>query len=198
MIELSTNNKEVILASSSLTRINILRKYNINVKIIKHKVDENIEKEKKKTFKNIVCNLAKNKAFSIADDFPYALIIGSDQILVHNKKILSKAKNKEDAINNLMLLQDSAHTLLSAICVINDKKPFWSIIKKAEIYMKKLKLDEVKKYVTSNPNIALSTVGGYMIESDFLNCLKIIEGDLETIKGFPIQQFIPKLRGIIK
>ena len=104
--ELLTIYKEkVILASSSETRIDILKKYIKNFVIQPHKINESEFKTNGKP-REIVNELAKNKALSIKDDNPNSIIIGSDQILVCDKKILSKPKTLKEGKQNLLFLRN--------------------------------------------------------------------------------------------
>ena len=73
-----TGNTQVILASSSTTRINILQNFFDKVKVVRHKVDEIREKRKKKNLdaQNLVKYLAENKAKSICSEYKNGYIIG--------------------------------------------------------------------------------------------------------------------------
>ena len=88
-MKLYTENEHVILASSSKTRINYLKKYFEKVKAVKHKVDEmKIKRENVNlSFEDLVKLLAKKKAQSIMKDYPQNIIIGSDQLLVCEGKL---------------------------------------------------------------------------------------------------------------
>ena len=196
--ELKTNispkNSQIILASSSKTRLKILKKYNIVVKAKPHKVDE---KEIKKKMKDeepskIVSSLAKLKAESLSDNFSNKIIIGSDQILVFRNKIYDKPKNLEQAINNLLKLQGNEHILLSSIYILKNKKFIWKTTQKAKIFMKKCSIQQIKEYVSLNSKIVLETVGSYRIEDNFLKKIIILKGNKETVQGFPIKNFINK------
>ena len=90
------NYSQFILASSSQTRIKMLKKYIKNSVIEKHKINEDEIKKKYKSG-DLVCLLAQKKAESIKDLFPKGIIIGSDQILVCQNKEINKPKNINEA-----------------------------------------------------------------------------------------------------
>ena len=186
----------IILASSSKTRIKILEKYKVNVTIKKHKVDEKkiLEEMINKKPEKVVEEIAKRKAFSIGKYYPEQVVIGSDQILVHKRKIFSKSRSKEDALKLFILLQNQKYRLISSIFVMFKKKYIWSTTKTAKLFMNKIKIEKLKKYIKNHEKEILTILGGYKIENDKLNCIQILKGNIETIQGFPINKFVEKIK----
>ncbi len=195
MKKLSTKPVRLILASKSETRKKILKDYNLKFSSIKHNIDE---KKIKKDYpylskRSLALYLAKRKALSLRRK-KEEIIIGSDQILVLGNNICNKAKNFEEAKKNLLLLQNNKHTLISAIYIVRGNEFLWCCVREAIIKMKQLMEHEITNYLKNNKSIYLNTVGAYKIENDVLQCLTVIKGDDETIKGFPIKNFIPYLK----
>ena len=192
-MNLLTKHQEVILASESKTRKKILKTYGINFKTKKHNINE------KKYINNdspqkIVKTLAKRKAESLKFFFPNSIIIGSDQILVFNKKILTKAKTKKEAFQNFLILRGQEYRLLSSIYILNKGKFFWKTTKSAKLYMQFIKKKKITDYINKHEKVISSILGSYKIEKDIMNCIEILKGDIETIQGFPIANFIKKIR----
>ena len=81
-------NPHVILASSSLTRIKLLKKFFKNFEIKKHLVDEKLEKSLMThlTAKDLAKHLAMKKAKSVCNQTNDKYIIGCDQVLECNGK----------------------------------------------------------------------------------------------------------------
>ena len=193
--KMSTNYPQVVLASSSQTRKNLLRKYFEYIIIKKHRVDENEIKKNKTSPEKLVMKLAKLKAISVKHDFTHAMIIGSDQILVCEEKLINKPKNVKEAIENLLYLRNKEHVLMSAIYVIKEGKFFFKKMKKAKLILRDLSKNQITSYVNQNRKTALSTVGSYKIEDNSKYGLIIVKsGDIETILGFPIKDFFNKLK----
>lgn len=185
---------QVILASSSQTRIEQLKKYFKKFVIQRHLIDENKFKNLKLEPEKIVEELAKNKAYSLKKFFPEDIIIGSDQILVCSKRILSKPKNLEKAIENLLFIRNKEHILISSTYVIKKSRFFFKIVKKAKLFFRNIGKNDLIKYVYENKNTALDTVGSYKIEdNNKFNFIIIKSGDTETILGFPLQDLLRKL-----
>ena len=194
MSDLLTFNSKVVLASSSQSRRQILRKYQIQPIIVKHNINELEEKKNflHKDIKKIPYVLAKKKAYSIEKHYPDYYIIGSDQILYFENKIFDKPRNLEEAKNNLYKLQGKEHTLISSIYVLKNNKKVWGITCEAVLKLKSLGLKTISKYVIENQETVFNTVGSYKIEDERFDFIKIIKGDKETIMGFPIKKFIKK------
>ena len=60
--------------------------------------------------------------------------------------------------------------------------------------MKKIKKKQIKDYINKHEKIVLSVLGSYRIEKDVMNCISILKGNMETIQGFPIENFIKKIK----
>ena len=189
-----TKNAIVILASQSKARKQILKNYNVKFKAIAHTIDEEKQKERYKLLspRKMALRLAKAKAESVAKKYPKNIIIGSDQLLVYQKKIFNKAKSIEEGIKNLEMFSDKEHNLISAIYIVKNNKQIWSTTTKATVKLRKLNKEEILDYTNKNQKTILETVGGYKIEDDKLKCIKVIIGTKEDVMGFPIKEFINK------
>lgn len=194
---LYTNDTQVILASSSQTRQDILKGYDIDFEVRPHRVDEDILKKKLIHLdpEQLVIKIAKAKAESQAYNKNNEIIIGSDQLLYCKGKLISKAKNLDEAKEKLMFLNNSKHKLLNAVYIIWKEETIWIKETKAKLFMRKMTEIDIETYLEKNKKNILKTVGGYKIEEDRMKLLTVIEGKLEDIQGFPISSFISYLKG---
>ena len=191
-MKLYTEHKQVILASSSKTRVNYLKQHLDTILVVRHKVDEKRIKDEfiETNFTDLVRLLAKKKAESVMEDYSKNIIIGSDQILVCEGKLINKSKNLSDAKNNLINLMGKRHTLISSLYAIKNKKFYFEETKKAEMLFKKISQKKIDEYVSQQNSEVLKSVGSYRIEDNSkYNFLKILKGDYETIIGFPLINF---------
>ena len=192
---ISTIKTQIVLASTSETRRRILESYNIKAKYVEHAVEEEKEIVKHKKIKeNLARYLAQKKVESIKERYQKSLIIGSDQIILCKGDVINKPNSEEEAVKNLLLLQGNWHMLISAICILTPEGRYKTIEDKAKVCMKKIKASDIRAYVKSNKSIACSTSGSYKIEEDKLKCIKGVDGERETILGFPIKKILPLLR----
>jgi len=188
------NYTRVILASQSETRRKMLNKYFSQVICIPHNIDEEKFKAQKKDPEKIVLEIAKEKARSVAKDYPNEMIIASDQILKCEGEILSKPKTKQSAINKLLFLKNKTHELYSSIYVIQKTKFYFQQFKTASLFFANVTKKDIESYVKNNVETVLSTVGSYKIEENAkFKFIQIMKGDRETILGFPIKGLIKKI-----
>ena len=191
------DNTHVILASSSLTRIKILRKFFKKVEIKKHLVDEKSEKNLMNHLaaKDLARHLAMKKAKSICGTFDDKYIIGCDQTLECNGRLLSKPDNLSEAKENLLFLSGKKHKLFSCLYVLRNKKEYLVEETMSQLYFKKINNQTIETYINENKETVLSCVGSYKIEdNNKYNFLKILEGSEEAIIGFPLKKLIKKLQ----
>ena len=188
-MKLYTESEHVILASSSQTRFSYLKKYFRRAIAVQHKVDEMEIKKKNKdlSFKDLVKLLAKRKAQSVMEDYPEAIIIGSDQLLICEGKLFNKSKNISEARRNLIKLKGKKHTLISSTYAMKNQKPYFEETKEAEMLFKNVSQLSIEEYLMEKEKEVLMSVGSYRIEDNKqYNFLKILKGDHETIIGFPL------------
>jgi len=200
-MKLHTDYEQVILASSSKTRINYLKQHFKKVIAVQHKIKE-IEiknKNKRLSFINLVRLLAQKKAESILADYPSNIIIGSDQILICEGKLINKSNSLMEAKENLIYFRGKKHKLLSSTYVIKNKNFYFEETKEAEILFKNVSERKIEQYLKDKKKDVLMSVGSYRIEeNNKYNFLKVLKGDHETIIGFPLTNLRNKLMKKIK
>ena len=191
---LSTIYQQIILASSSKSRIEYLRQKEIDFEVRPHKIDESVIKKNKKTFLEIVEELAEMKARSIVGK-KNEIIIGSDQILVCDQKLMNKPDTIEEAKYNLLFLRNKEHQLISSVVVVSKKDIIFKETSEATLRMRNVSEVDIDTYLSKNKQTALSCVGSYKIEENYkYNFLEVVQGDMDTIIGFPINNFIERNR----
>ena len=185
---------KVILASESSTRKKLLKNAGVMFLSQKHNFAESCLKTElmvaKKTNRQIALALATAKANSISKSFPKDLIIGSDQILVCEKKIFNKPRNRKEAFNQLSLLTGKQHKLLSAVCVVLNQKRLWFCVKTASLRMKKHGTDVLRKYFQKLKKKQGYSVGVYRYEIDNGALFDWVKGKRETILGMPTKELL--------
>ena len=191
------NNTHVILASSSNTRIKIMNSLFEKVEVIKHKINETKERRKRNDLnpKELAKYLAIIKAKSVSDKCKDGYIIGCDQTLECNQKIINKPRNYKQAKDNLLFLTGKKHKLHTCLYVLKNTTEFFIDETTSQLFFKKISEKKIDEYLVENKETALSCVGSYKIEDNKkYNFIKVIRGNKESIIGFPIMKFIKKLQ----
>ena len=183
---------EIILASKSKVRRDILDKNDIPVKVEPSNVDE--DAVKKFLLKNnaspevISKNLAELKANKISQKNHNILVLGADSVLDLDGELISKPENREQAMKILNKLNGKKHDLISSVCISKNGAMIWKHTDKATLTMKNFSQEDLKKYLSKISNEALYAYNVYQIEGEGRNLFSKIEGDENTIMGLPIKK----------
>ena len=182
----------IILASKSRVRKKILNQNSINCEVVPANVDEELIKEsllkEKETPRTISKNLAELKANKVSEKRVNKLVLGADSVIDLNGVIISKPKNREEALAILKKLNGQKHQLISSVCIAKNGAMIWNYTDAATLTMKQLNLDEIKSYLTKIRDKELYAYGVYQIEADGRSLFSKIDGNEDTIMGLPVKQ----------
>ena len=143
--------KNIILASKSKVRKQILDKNNINSEVCSSNVDE--DAVKKSLLKNganpeiISKNLAELKANKISQKKPNEIVLGADSVIDLNGEIISKPQNRDEAFDILKKLNGKKHYLISSVCISRDGMMIWNYTDKAVLTMKNMREKDLENYL---------------------------------------------------
>ena len=183
---------ELILASKSKVRKEILDKYNILVKIQPSAIDEEPIKQsliKQKASPEIISkNLAEIKASRVSQKNFDILVLGADSVIDLDGELISKPKNRKEAFNILKKLNGKKHNLVSSVCISKNGSMIWNYTEKATLTMKKLSVEDLKNYLSKISDSSLYSYNVYQIEGEGRKLFMKIEGDKDTIMGLPIKK----------
>ena len=184
--------KNVILASKSGVRKQILENNGIICGVVSANVDENSIKnsliEEGVDPSLISKNLAEIKSTKISNKFPDKIVIGADSVVDLNGELISKPKNREEAFFILKKLNGKAHKLISSVCISKNGSMIWNFTDSSTLTMKQLNSVQLKAYLNGIKDEALYSYGVYQIESEGRSLFSKIEGDENTIMGLPVKQ----------
>jgi len=180
----------VVLASKSAIRKKILEENGFSCTVEQSYIDENLAKEsllnEGATPETISKNLAELKANKVSLKRNGELVLGADSIIDLNNKIISKPKNRDDALKILKELNGKTHYLISSVCISKNGSMLWNYSDKASLTMKKMTDEELKKYLSKIKDEVLYAYNVYQIEGEGRNLFSRIDGEEETIMGLPI------------
>ena len=182
----------LILASKSKVRKEILEKNKITVSIQPSTVDEDPIKQsllKEKATPEIISkNLAEIKATKVSFKNFDALVLGADSVIDLNGELISKPKNRDEALVILKKLNGKKHNLVSSACISKNGSMIWNYTDKATLTMKKFSENDLKNYLAKLSDEALYSYNVYQIEGEGRKLFLKIEGDKDTIMGLPIKR----------
>lgn len=183
---LSFSAMNLILASKSPYRKELLSRLNIPFSCQASHVDEDIFKEKISDPVQLSLELAFQKAHVVYQDNLDSVVIGSDQVSVLEGLVLGKPHTEENAIHQLKLMAGKIHQLHTSVCVLGLSKPIkWT--NTTNLTMRNLSEREIENYVTADQ--PLDCAGSYKIESLGVSLFDKVETeDFTAIVGLPLMQ----------
>ena len=182
----------IILASKSIVRKNILQKHNIDCIVEPSNLDEEMVKEsllKEKASPEIISkNLAELKANKVSLKNHKHIVLGADSVIDLNGELISKPQSRKEALLILKKLNGKEHHLISSVCISKNGSMIWNYTDKAKLKMKDFTDKELENYLTKIPDSALFAYNVYQIEGEGRKLFAEINGDENTIMGLPIQK----------
>ena len=183
---------KIILASQSEVRKKILDENKIECEVMPANVDEDVVKEsllKEKVSPEIISkNLAELKANKVSNMKPNKFVLGADSVIDLNGELISKPKNRDEALNILQKLNGKKHQLISSVCISKNGLMIWNYTDASALTMKQLNLVEIKSYLMKIRDKELYAYGVYQIEANGRSLFSQIEGNEDSIMGLPVKQ----------
>ena len=183
---------KIILASKSEIRRQILSKNGINSEVEPSNVDEEPVKQslvKEGATPEIISkNLAELKANKVSLKRIDEIVLGADRVIDLEGKIISKPKNRSEALEILKKLNGKHHFLISSVCLSKNGKMIWHYSDKAKLTMKNFEMFELEDYLAKLTDEALYAYNVYQIEGAGKDLFLKIEGNENTIMGLPIEK----------
>ncbi len=182
----------LILASKSKVRKEILEKNNIKCLVEYSNVDEDPVKEnllKEGATPEIISkNLAELKANKVSQKKNEDMVIGADSVIDLEGELISKPLSRDNAMLILKKLNGKKHYLISSVCISKNGRMVWNYTDKAALTMKKMSDEELNEYLSKISDEDLYAYNVYQIEGEGRRLFSNIEGDEDTIMGLPVKR----------
>ncbi len=183
---------EIILASKSKVRKDILDKNKILNRVVPSNVDEEIVKKsmlKENASPEIISkNLAELKANKVSIVNQDSLVLGADSVIDLDGELISKPASRMDAMVILEKLNGKKHYLISSVCISKNGSMIWNYTDKASLTMKHMTSIELTNYLSKITDEALYSYNVYQIEGEGRSLFLKIDGNQDTIMGLPIKK----------
>ena len=190
----------IILASKSKVRKDILENNNISCEVKPSNIDEDSVKESlilgNVSPEIISKNLAELKANKISSKIEERIVLGADSVIDLSGEVISKPTNRKEAIEILKRLNGREHYLISSVCISKNGSMIWNYTDKAKLKMKNFSEKELEEYLSKISDEALYAYNVYQIEGEGRNLFSEINGDEDTIMGLPVKKIKEYLKEI--
>ena len=186
---------QVILASQSRIRGDLLRAAGVDIDTASPGVDEDAVKARLSgsSPRGIAAVLADEKALAVSRARA-GLVIGADQTLEFEGRLYDKAATVAQARERLMAFRGKPHQLHAAVSLARGDSVIWRETVTATLTMRDFSQDWLDAYLADHVEEVLSSVGCYQLENVGVQLFSAIEGDYFAILGLPMLGLLEALR----
>lgn len=190
---------ELILASRSPRRAELLRQIGLEFRI----VESSIKEEGARTpYDQWVRQLALKKAEAAQKEIAQTpalpggqVILAADTIVVKDGQLLGKPKDTDDAARMLAFLSGAVHAVMTGVCVLRqqaDELRFFQEVEITKVHFRSLTEEEITAYLASGE--PFDKAGAYGIQGLGGLLVERIEGCYYNVVGLPLVKTMQLLR----
>ena len=211
MLKKGNRMKQIILASASPRRKELLEQIGLEFEIVPAKGEEVITETNPDA---VVMELSRQKAREVAAmvrDYVNAhqdimtpqdmLVIGADTVVAAENEagvmqILGKPKDEADAYRMLSMLSGKVHSVYTGVTLVfldkSGKAGEHCFFEKTDVHMRKMSELEINRYIaTGEP---MDKAGAYGIQGKCAIYIEKIDGDYNNVVGLPISAIYHELQ----
>ena len=186
-------NYNVLLASNSKRRHELLNQLGVQFNIINQDVNESFSNDLKSSM--ITDYLAKKKSSKLVKSLKKNdLLITSDTIVWHKNIALGKPKNRTEAFKMIKSLENSSHEVITSLCISTVNLQV-IVNEKTLVFFDSIDDNDLLYYTKTSD--VLDRAGSYGIQ-DYIGHVGItkIEGSYNNVLGFPTNLFVKTIKSM--
>ncbi|MCH7399137.1 Maf family nucleotide pyrophosphatase [Belliella sp. DSM 107340] len=188
---INLKNHQVVLASKSPRRNELLKGLGIDFTVRTKDTDESFPSEMNPF--EVAGFLSKKKADAFLEEIEAnEILITADTVVIVNNQILGKPIDKNEAFEMIKLLSDGVHQVVTGITLTTNTKQL-TLQDTVSVSFKKLDKEEIEFYIeTFKP---FDKAGAYGIQ-EWIGYIAVdrIEGSFYTVMGLPVHLVYDQLR----
>lgn len=181
---------QLILASGSPRRKELLSLFHIPFTVVPADVDETMDPAKAPCEE--VARLSAKKARAVKRE-PDDVVIAADTIVVCEGKVLGKPKSEENAYHMLSLLSGRDHQVMTGCTVLRGEK-CETFTEVTDLHFRTLSEREIRAYIASGE--PMDKAGAYGIQGGAALFCRRMEGDYYNVMGLPVCRLWQTLQSI--
>jgi nucleoside triphosphate pyrophosphatase len=183
--------RQLILASASPRRRELLAQLALPFSVMPANIEERqLPDEPPRTY---VVRMAQSKAAHLAQQYPDALVLGADTIVVLDNHILGKPENTVAAHQMLQRLSGRQHTVITGVALLQQRQQFLRLdMVSTLVRFRPLLQTDIERYVaTGEP---FDKAGAYAIQGGAAAFVVSVEGCYTNVVGLPLRRTAALLR----
>lgn len=186
------NKYEIVLASNSPRRKELLQRMGVNFKVrtlfgIDESYPDSLRGE------DIVCYISRNKAKAYQSSMaPNELLITADTIVYVDGEVMGKPKNAEQAKEMLHKLSGKTHQVITGVTIVTAKRTE-NFGVTSQVKFTNITDEEINFYVDNY--LPFNKAGAYGIQ-EWIGIVAVeeIKGSYFNVVGLPVQRLYQKLK----
>ena len=191
---------EIILASGSPRRRELLEREGVSFTVLSADVDESLEPDLLRQPEEAAKKLAERKAGAIVQQ-----VLGDpDTVVAANGKIYGKPVDEDDACRILGELSGRPHQVITGVSVWLVSAPpnkevslgFRTFTETSRVTFKELTDEVIAEYVAGGE--PMDKAGAYGIQGDGRALVESIDGDFDNIVGLPVKRLMDEFSEIFE
>lgn len=177
--------REIILASRSPRRLELLREAGYTVKVFPPRETAECGRCSRETPEQLVARLAHQKALDVGDRLDGGLIVACDTVAVCDGVVLGKPADEKHARQMLAALRGRRHRVLSGLCVWKKPEQQPQVrVATTHLEMDPLTDAQIEDYLASGAWEGKAGAFGYQ---DRLGWVRVVEGSESNVVGLPME-----------
>ena len=184
-----TEDREIVLASASPRRRELLGQIGIVPEIIPSTLEEKITTDRPE---EVVKELSLQKAADVAERCAKGtIVIGAEG------RILGKPRTHEEAERMIALLAGKTHQVYTGVTMIvcgQEGRARKTFAEKTDVHVYPMTAEEIHEYAFSEE--PMDKAGAYGIQGKFASYIKGIDGDYNNVVGLPVGRVYQEIKGL--
>ena len=185
--------QKIILASQSPRRKQLLEWAEVPFDVLVKETDESYPENL--AIEEIAIHIARNKALAIKESNDISIpILAADTMVVLGNNIISKPKDREDAINILSSLSGKQHHVITGVVILHDDHET-AFTETTEVHFHQLTKEQIEFYVDNYK--PYDKAGAYAIQ-EWIGVvgIKCVNGDFYNVMGLPVSRVVQALKNL--
>ncbi|MES2881036.1 MAG: Maf family nucleotide pyrophosphatase [Bacteroidota bacterium] len=185
---------EIILASASPRRKQLLQWAEMEFEIVVHPTDESYPPGL--SLQQTAIHIAMQKAEAVKHLGVNKIIIAADTIVVLDKEIIGKPKDRADAISILTKLSGRQHQVITGVVIMRNEKVI-SFADVTAVDFHNLTHEQIIFYIDKYK--PYDKAGAYAIQ-EWIGVIGIkkISGDFYNVMGLPVSRVVRELKMLMR
>jgi 23S rRNA (uracil1939-C5)-methyltransferase len=176
---------EIILASRSPRRKELLKKIVPEFRVVPSRVDE--ERFRGKDPVRFALRAAIAKAKDVGQDYPSSLIIAADTLVWLGEEVLGKPRDRAEGQRMLEKLSGQKHRVITAVAIYRkDEDRLLTGHEVSRVKFRSLSPKEIRDYLEHGD--ILDKAGSYAVQEVGDAFVELLGGDYDNIVGLPVHR----------